>query len=234
MSGKSTRLNPSSLRMKTGSSAACVLRFLSGFGLTRDRRSKIALYSLTVLCAFLSLVRMAFGMLQKAKASDAQNAASSIAGTVNLDTNQSQANNLAGVTVTLSGPASGAAAKSAITDESGHFQFAQLTAGTYTLEVNAEGFRSVEQDGHSCGRSSCCARRHDRNQRGQRENRSSGRGYRSLHKQRGTCGERQRPPTGNAPPRGAEIHGGGTRCCSVSEVPERHGWCRSIFQLGSL
>jgi Carboxypeptidase regulatory-like domain len=140
MSGKSTRLNPSSLRMKTGGSAACVLRFLGGFGLTRDRRSKIALYSLTVLCAFLSLVRMAFGMPQKAKASDAQNAASSIAGTVNVNTNQSQANNLAGVTVTLSGPASGAAAKSAITNESGHFQFAQLIAGTYTLEVNAEGF----------------------------------------------------------------------------------------------
>jgi len=110
MSGKSTRLNPSSLRMKTGGSAACVLRFLSGFGLTRDRRSKIALYSLRVLCAFPVK-------------------------------NQGQANNLAGVTMTLSGPASGAAAKSAIPDESGHFQFAQLTAGTYTLEVNAEGFK---------------------------------------------------------------------------------------------
>ena len=65
--------------MKTEGSAACVLSFLGGFGLTRDRRSKIALYSLTVLCAFLSLVRMAFGMPQKPKASDPQNAASSIA-----------------------------------------------------------------------------------------------------------------------------------------------------------
>ena len=90
MSGKSTRFNSSSLRMKTGGSAACVLGFLSGFGLTRDRRSKIALYSLTVLCAFLSLVRMAFGMPQKAKASNPQNAASSIAGTVNVNTKGKQ------------------------------------------------------------------------------------------------------------------------------------------------
>jgi hypothetical protein len=234
MSGKSTRLNPSSLRMKTGGSAACVATFLSGFGLTRDRRSKIALYSLTVLRAFLSLVRMAFGMPQKAKASDAQNAASSIAGTVNLDTNHSQANNLAGVTVTLSGPASGAAAKSAITDESGHFQFAQLTAGTYTLEVNAEGFKPWSKTVTLVAGQAAVQDATIEINAVQRENRSSGRGYRSLHKQRGTCRERQRPPTENALPRGAEIHGGGTRCCSVNEVPKSHGWCRSIFQLGSL
>ena len=43
--------------------------------------------------------------------------------------------------MTLSGPASGAEAKSATTDERGHFQFAQLTAGNYALEVNAEGFK---------------------------------------------------------------------------------------------
>jgi hypothetical protein len=54
---------------------------------------------------------------------------------------QGQVNNLAGVTVKLSHPNTGSALQSTLTDESGRFQFAQLAAGTYTLEVSAEGFK---------------------------------------------------------------------------------------------
>jgi len=85
---------------------------------------------------------MAFAYPHKTKSSDEQGAASSIAGTVSVMTGQGQANSLAGVTVKLTNPSAGSTGQSTVTDPSGHFQFTQLAAGTYTLEVSAEGFRS--------------------------------------------------------------------------------------------
>jgi hypothetical protein len=115
--------------------------FPAELGLGPVRGRKIALYFLAGLWASLSLARVTFGIPQKAKNSDEPVAASSIAGTINVVTGQGQARNLAGVTVKLGGPSGGSALQSTVTNESGHFQFVQLAAGTYTLEVAAEGFR---------------------------------------------------------------------------------------------
>jgi hypothetical protein len=106
------------------------------------RGSKVTLYFLAGLLVCLSLGRVTFGFPQRAGTSDVQVATSSIAGTVSVGTGQDQANNLAGITVNLRGPGTGSALQSTVTDESGHFRFTQLTAGTYTLEVSAQGFRA--------------------------------------------------------------------------------------------
>jgi hypothetical protein len=110
-----------------------------GIGFERGR--KIALRLLVGILSCLCLVPATFAYPQKEKTNDAQRAASSITGNVNVITGEGRANNLAGITVKLSDPATGSAVQSALADESGRFQFTQLVAGTYRLEVSAEGFK---------------------------------------------------------------------------------------------
>jgi hypothetical protein len=50
-------------------------------------------------------------------------------------------NSLAGVTVKLMGPSVGPAPQSTVTDADGRYEFTHLTAGTYTLEASADGFK---------------------------------------------------------------------------------------------
>src|ERR1700676_5511399 len=116
--------------------------FLTELRFARDRGGNATLHFLASLLLCLSLARVTFGFPQKAGASDAQVATSSISGTVNIVTGQGQLNKLAGVTVKLAGPIAGSTLQSTLTDDSGHFRFTQLVAGTYTLEVDAEGFRA--------------------------------------------------------------------------------------------
>src|SRR5258706_346034 len=111
-----------------------------GFGLSRG--CKVALYFLAVLSLCLWLEPATFAYPQKEKTNDAQRGTSSIAGNVNVSTGEGQVNNLAGITVKLIDPKTGSALQSTLADESGHFQFTQLVAGTYTLEVSAEGFKA--------------------------------------------------------------------------------------------
>jgi len=106
-----------------------------------DRGCKIAWHFLAGLLSCLSLVPVTFGFPQKAKTNDAQAATAPIAGNVNVITGQGQVNNLAGVTVKLTEPGTGSTLQSTLTDEGGRFQFTQLLAGTYTLEVSVEGFK---------------------------------------------------------------------------------------------
>src|SRR5467141_1160811 len=106
-----------------------------------DRACKITWHFLAGLLSCLSLVPVTFGFPQKAKTNDAQAAAAPIAGNVNVITGQGQVNNLAGVTVKLTEPGTGSTLQSTLTDEGGRFQFTQLLAGTYTLEVSVEGFK---------------------------------------------------------------------------------------------
>jgi hypothetical protein len=115
--------------------------FLSGWWWAHARRREIAWCIAAGVWALLSLTPAALAFPQKAKNSDPPGATSAISGTVNVMTGQGQANNLAGITAKLNGPNAGATAQSTATDEAGHFQFTQLPAGTYTLEISAEGFK---------------------------------------------------------------------------------------------
>jgi hypothetical protein len=115
---------------------------MAELGFFRNRRYNVILRFVVGLVSCLSLADLAFGFPQDSKTIDSQAATSSIAGKASVVTGQGQEKNLTGVTVKLGGPNSGSALRSTLTDENGHFQFAQLSAGTYTLEVNAEGFRT--------------------------------------------------------------------------------------------
>src|SRR6266851_3132050 len=127
------------------------LSFLTETGFGHDHRRKSTLQFLAVLFLYLSLVPATFGSPQRAAINDTQPATSSIVGNVNVATGQGQVNNLADVTVKLSDSRTQSTLQSTLTDETGHFKFTQLAAGTYTLEAAAEGFRplvkaiSVEQ-----------------------------------------------------------------------------------------
>jgi hypothetical protein len=105
------------------------------------RGSKTTLHFLMGVLSCLWLAPATFGFPQKAKSGDAQAATSSIVGDVNVITGQGQVNSLAGVTVKLSDPNTKSALQSTLSDESGRYQFTQLVAGTYTLEVTVEGFK---------------------------------------------------------------------------------------------
>jgi hypothetical protein len=82
-----------------------------------------------------------FGSPQNVKNNDSQTPASSISGSVSVVAAQGQDHNLAGVAVKLVDPGTESTLRSNLTDENGRFQFTQLAAGTYTLEVSAEGFK---------------------------------------------------------------------------------------------
>lgn len=110
-------------------------------GFAHHRGFRPTWHFLAVLLSCLSFVPFAFGIPQKEKPSDAPNTASSIAGNVSVITGQGQANSLAGVSAKISEPNTGSTLQSTLTDVSGRFQFTHLTAGTYTLEVSADGFK---------------------------------------------------------------------------------------------
>jgi hypothetical protein len=141
MSNKSTRINRDRRKASKGSLSNLCRAFLSDLELTHDRRRKISSYRLARFWSFVSLACVIFGFPHKGRASDPPGATSSITGTVRVITGQGQANNLAGVAVKLNDSSAGSASQSVLTDENGGFRFAQLGAGAYTLEVNAEGFK---------------------------------------------------------------------------------------------
>ena len=94
------------------------------------------------------VAQIAFGFPQRSPTNDSRAAAASIAGTVNVVTAQSQSSNLAGVLVKLTGPGRHPLlnlVNPRLTDENGRFRFAQLMAGTYKLEISAEGFKPWSQ-----------------------------------------------------------------------------------------
>jgi hypothetical protein len=72
----------------------------------------------------------------------AQAPSGSINGKVTAGTGQKATDNLAGITVKLTATASGSASKTTVTDFQGHFEFARLDPGSYTLEARVEGFQS--------------------------------------------------------------------------------------------
>src|SRR5258706_12112314 len=115
------------------------LRFFSALGSVEDRRCRVTLHFLVGMlsCAWLAPAIFAYPQT----GNDPQRGTSSIAGNVNVITGEGQSNNLAGITVKLIDPKTGSALQSTLADENGHFQFMQLAAATYPLEVSAEGFK---------------------------------------------------------------------------------------------
>src|SRR5690349_21310574 len=111
-------------------------------GFAHEPGLKINLRIVVCLLLCLSLPGVSFGFSQDARTVDPPAATSSITGKVSVTTSPGETKNLTGVLVKLGGPSTGSTLRSTLTDESGHFQFTQLAAGTYTLEVSAEGLRS--------------------------------------------------------------------------------------------
>src|SRR5258708_36726864 len=129
------------MEYKKRSSLKLLPSFPSGLGFAHDRGFRSILHFLAVLLSCLSFVPLSFGSPQSEKSSDAQNAASSIAGNVSVITGQGQVNSLAAVTAKLSEPSAGSAVQSTLTDDSGRFQFTHLTAGPYRLPVIPDRFK---------------------------------------------------------------------------------------------
>ena len=70
-----------------------------------------------------------------------QAATSSISGRVSVASSQGVSNNLAGISVKLTGPAPATTSQEEVSDTEGRFEFERLAPGTYTLSVVVEGFK---------------------------------------------------------------------------------------------
>ncbi len=66
----------------------------------------------------------------------------SVTGRMTVVSGEGATNSLAGVAVKLTGPSAQPTPQSTVTDADGHYEFTQLAAGTYTLEVSADGFKT--------------------------------------------------------------------------------------------
>jgi Carboxypeptidase regulatory-like domain len=138
---KPTLVNPGGAKSGKISDLQSCLPLFRGLGFSGGQFRKINLYLLASLCAYLISTNTAFAFPQKPNDGSSPGAASSLAGTVSVAANPDQVNILSGINVKLSVPNTGSASQSAVTDENGHFQFAPLAAGTYTLEISNEGFK---------------------------------------------------------------------------------------------
>jgi len=65
----------------------------------------------------------------------------SISGRVSVASSQGVSNNLSGITVKITGPAPAVTSKEAVSDTEGRFEFTRMAPGTYTLDVNVDGFK---------------------------------------------------------------------------------------------
>jgi hypothetical protein len=71
----------------------------------------------------------------------AQPASASVTGKVTAAAGQKAAEDLAGITVKLTGPMPGSASKTTVTDFKGNYEFTRLAPGSYNLEASVEGFQ---------------------------------------------------------------------------------------------
>jgi len=72
---------------------------------------------------------------------DSQTLTASIRGRVTVTTGEGSTNNLAGITVKLTGPAPASSSMSTVTDADGRYEFTHLAAASYTTETSLEGFK---------------------------------------------------------------------------------------------
>ena len=112
--------------------------------LVAGKRTQTKAKLLAVLLLFLGSWSGALAGFAQEPADEANRGTASITGRVTVVTGQSETSNLAGVEVRLSGlspTAPRTASRTAVTDDDGSFQFAQLPAGAYRLEASPEGFQ---------------------------------------------------------------------------------------------
>lgn len=105
----------------------------------RGNRGHIYLHSSRGAVLLAALIFAITGVAQPQSAPQALPA--SVAGRVTILTGEGVTNNLAGITVKLTGAAPGSTTQTTITDSDGRYEFSQLAAGSYSLEATVEGFK---------------------------------------------------------------------------------------------
>jgi hypothetical protein len=107
----------------------------------RHTGSDTGLYSLrgALLLALSICAMQAFAQVT---GTAAQAAPASITGKVTAAAGEKATENLAGITVKLTGPAPGTASKTTVTDFKGTYEFTRLAPGSYNLEASVEGFQA--------------------------------------------------------------------------------------------
>jgi hypothetical protein len=89
----------------------------------------------------LALLVFAIPGFAQRPGADAQALTASITGRVTANTAEGAKNNLAGITLKLTGPAPSSTSASTVTDGDGRYEFTHLTPGSYTAEASLEGFQ---------------------------------------------------------------------------------------------
>lgn len=105
------------------------------WGASRRNRMLIALLNLA-LAATASTARA-----QTTPGTPPQSSKGTIRGVVTLLGQQTESSPLEGVRVELTEDSQGSRPAATLTDSSGHYEFAQLHAGAYTIRVNQQGFK---------------------------------------------------------------------------------------------
>jgi hypothetical protein len=105
---------------------------------------KMARRLLIAECSAISIVLLllaypAFALQPQGASSNA--ATASVTGRITIVTGEGATDNLAGVTVKLTGPSAGPATQSTVTDAEGRYLFTHLAPGSYALVASADGFK---------------------------------------------------------------------------------------------
>jgi Carboxypeptidase regulatory-like domain/TonB dependent receptor len=103
--------------------------------------SDVAVYLPRGALLFAFLICAVHGFAQQPGVG-AQTASASVTGKVTAAAGEKTTDNLAGITVKLTGTAPGSASKTTVSDFKGIYEFTHLAPGSYNLEASVEGFQT--------------------------------------------------------------------------------------------